>query len=100
MGVGPKGEGRGGLHGAVEGQKSRREAEPACLSLRTACYAALPSFNSSDEHNTTFLHADGWGFSQMSQVNSLKMSIIGGIHAVQYFRSGWPAADASVKQQA
>lgn len=33
------------------------------------------------------LFADGWGFSQISQVNSLKMSVIGGIHAVQYFRS-------------
>lgn len=31
--------------------------------------------------------ADGWGFSQMREVNSFKMSIIGGIHAVQYFRS-------------
>lgn len=31
--------------------------------------------------------ADGWGFSQMQQVNSLKMSVIGGIHAAQYFRS-------------
>jgi hypothetical protein len=31
--------------------------------------------------------ADGWGFSQMGQFNSLKMSIIGGIHAAQYFRS-------------
>jgi hypothetical protein len=30
--------------------------------------------------------ADGWGFSQMQASNSLKMSIIGGIHAVTYFR--------------
>jgi len=30
--------------------------------------------------------ADGWGFSQMQSSNSLKMSIIGGIHAVHYFR--------------
>ena len=35
------------------------------------------------------LHAGGWGFSQMRESNSLKMSIIGGIHAVQYFRSKW-----------
>lgn len=33
------------------------------------------------------LLTDGWGFSQMGQFNSLKMSIIGGIHAAQYFRS-------------
>ena len=39
--------------------------------------------------------ADGWGFSQMSQVSSLKMSIIGGIHAVQYFRSEPRAAAAA-----
>ena len=31
--------------------------------------------------------ADGWGFSRISQVNGLKMSIIGGMHACQYFRS-------------
>lgn len=30
--------------------------------------------------------ADGWGFSQMQSSNSLKMSVIGGIHAVHYFR--------------
>jgi hypothetical protein len=29
---------------------------------------------------------DGFGFSQMSQANGLKISIIGGIHAVHYFR--------------
>jgi hypothetical protein len=29
---------------------------------------------------------DGWGFSQMTSSNGLKMSIIGGIHAVHYFR--------------
>jgi hypothetical protein len=33
-----------------------------------------------------FVSADGWGFSQMQSSNSLKMSIIGGIHAVHYFR--------------
>jgi hypothetical protein len=32
--------------------------------------------------------ADGWGYSQMQNSNSLKMSIIGGIHAVHYFRGG------------
>nr|ACJ24248.1 hypothetical protein [Dunaliella viridis] len=34
----------------------------------------------------TPVNADSWGFSQMGQFNSLKMSIIGGIHAAQYFR--------------
>lgn len=34
------------------------------------------------------LHAGGFGFSQMRESNSLKMSVIGGIHAVHYFRGG------------
>lgn len=38
-------------------------------------------------NNERFLEKHGFGFSQIRQVNSLKMSIIGGIHAVQYFRS-------------
>ncbi|KAF5840705.1 Yos1-like protein [Dunaliella salina] len=38
-------------------------------------------------NNERFLERNGWGFSQMGQFNSLKMSIIGGIHAAQYFRS-------------
>lgn len=37
-------------------------------------------------NNERFLEKHGLGFSQMSQASSLKMSVIGGIHAVQYFR--------------
>ena len=32
-------------------------------------------------------HAGGWGFSQMASASPLGKSIIGGIHAAQYFRS-------------
>ncbi|KAL6763675.1 Yos1-like protein [Haematococcus lacustris] len=38
-------------------------------------------------NNERFLERKGWGFSQMGHVNSFKMSVIGGIHAMQYFRS-------------
>lgn len=38
-------------------------------------------------NNDRLLEKYGFGFSQMSTANSLRMSIIGGIHAVQYFRS-------------
>eukprot|EP00197_Chlamydomonas_leiostraca_P012101 CAMPEP_0202865300 /NCGR_PEP_ID=MMETSP1391-20130828/5608_1 /ASSEMBLY_ACC=CAM_ASM_000867 /TAXON_ID=1034604 /ORGANISM="Chlamydomonas leiostraca, Strain SAG 11-49" /LENGTH=75 /DNA_ID=CAMNT_0049545123 /DNA_START=89 /DNA_END=316 /DNA_ORIENTATION=+ len=38
-------------------------------------------------NNDRFLEPNGWGFSQMGQGLGLKMSIIGGIHAAQYFRS-------------
>lgn len=37
-------------------------------------------------NNERFLEPHGLGFSQISQASSLKASIIGGIHAVQYFR--------------
>lgn len=37
-------------------------------------------------NNDRFLEKRGWGFSQMRESNSLKMSVIGGIHAVHYFR--------------
>ncbi len=33
------------------------------------------------------LNADGWGFAQMGNASPLGKSVIGGIHAVQYFRS-------------
>jgi len=38
-------------------------------------------------NNDRFLERYGWGFSQMQNVNSLKMSVIGFIHAVHYFRA-------------
>ncbi|PNW82921.1 hypothetical protein CHLRE_06g299750v5 [Chlamydomonas reinhardtii] len=37
-------------------------------------------------NNERFLEKRGFGFSQMRESNSLKMSVIGGIHAVHYFR--------------
>jgi hypothetical protein len=40
--------------------------------------------------------ADGWGFSQMQSSNSLKMSVIGGIHAVHYFRGAFLLAAAHI----
>jgi hypothetical protein len=52
-----------------------------CLSSQLACCFAT----------ATAATTDGWGFSQMQSSNSLKMSVIGGIHAVHYFRGGWAA---------
>jgi Yos1-like len=42
----------------------------------------------SDDPGPCVVHADGFGYSQMQSSNSLKMSVIGGIHAVHYFRGG------------
>ncbi|WIA23085.1 hypothetical protein OEZ86_009994 [Tetradesmus obliquus] len=58
------------------------------LSLWTILQAVLMMFNGVGVlNNERFLEKCGWGFSQMQSSNSLKMSVIGGIHAVHYFRA-------------
>ena len=51
-----------------------------------SCAAALKNQHKHNKRKTKNKNTDGFGFSQMSQANGLKMSIIGGIHAVHYFR--------------
>lgn len=38
-------------------------------------------------NNERLLEKRGWGFSQIGNASPLGKSVIGGIHAVQYFRS-------------
>ncbi|KAF6250614.1 Yos1-like protein [Scenedesmus sp. NREL 46B-D3] len=58
------------------------------LSLWNILQAVLMMFNGvAVLNNERFLEKYGWGFSQMQSSNSLKMSVIGGIHAVHYFRA-------------
>lgn len=58
------------------------------LSLWKILQAVLMMFNGvAVLNNERFLEKYGWGFSQMQNSNSLKMSVIGGIHAVHYFRA-------------
>lgn len=64
-------------------QRSNADSCPLGVPLTTR-KTAVPLFHLS-VRSSLFL-ADGWGFSQMQSSNSLKMSIIGGIHAVHYFR--------------
>jgi|APGre2960657373_1045057.scaffolds.fasta_scaffold225852_1 hypothetical protein len=59
------------------------------MSLWTLLQAVLLLANGAAVlNNERFLERRGWGFSTMGRAgHSLKASIIGGIHAAQYFRS-------------